>query len=387
MKKSSFILVILVIFLLLLIGFWAVKNKNTTPNIPSPSSPTSNSNIIPANLPLNLPVSYTLGIFAQGLGGVRDLEFSPGGTLLASITSAGKVVAIPGKNGQADLVKDVLAGLNNPHGIIFYGGKLYVAQETKLVRYNWDEQYLKATQDKVLFNLPSGGRHFTRSIVFDSSGKLYVSIGSTCDVCNESNPFLASIIISDADGNNPQVIASGLRNSVFVAINSKTNEVWATEMGRDYLGDNLPPDEINIIKSTNYGWPNCYGNKIPDTNFNPNATSDSCQNTEPPTYQIQAHSAPLGLAFINSSQFPADWQGDLLVAYHGSWNRSVPDGYKVVHMKVSGNQILGEEDFTTGFLQGSQVIGRPVDLIFDKSGNLYISDDKSGNIYIVQKIN
>ncbi|MBI2330566.1 PQQ-dependent sugar dehydrogenase, partial [Candidatus Daviesbacteria bacterium] len=291
------------------------------------------------------------------------LEFSSGGTLIASITSDGKIMAL--KNGE---VIEVLTGLNKPHGIAFFNSKLFVAEETKVTRFDWDEQNLKAVLDKVLFDLPPAGNHFTRSLVFDKSGNLYISVGSTCNVCNESDPRYAAVLVSDAKGSKPRVFAKGLRNSVFVTLNEKTGEVWATDMGRDFLGDDLPPDEINILKDgKDYGWPDCFGNKVPDTNFNPDA---NCDNTEPPIYEIPAHSAPLGLIF--------DPQGDLLVAYHGSWNRSVPTGYKIVKLKVNGNQITGAEDLlTTG--------GRPVDLIFDKEGNLYISDDKNGAVYIIKK--
>lgn len=383
--RKIFILIIIIISLL--IGFYAIKNRvgDIRPALlPVKSQPVQNSSITPVDIPLVAPTGYTIGFFAKNLGGIRDLEFSPGETLLASIPSSGKVVAIINNDGETK-VQDILTGLNNPHGIAFYNSKLFVAEETRLVRYNWDEQNLRASQDKVLFDLPEAGNHFTRSIVFDGSGKLYASVGSTCNVCREPDPRYAAVLISDAEGTNPRIFAKGLRNSVFMALNPETGEVWATDMGRDFLGDNLPPDEINIVKEgKDYGWPDCYGNKIPDTNFNPNA---SCTNTEPPIYEIPAHSAPLGLTFINSSQFPNDWQGNLLVAYHGSWNRSVPDGYKVVHMRVQNNQILNTEDFITGFLQGSQTIGRPVDLVFDRKGNLYISDDKNGAVYIVGKNN
>lgn len=342
------------------------------------------------DIPFTIVKGFVIRTFASGLGNPRDLQYSPGGTLLVSNPNLGTIYALPDKN--KDEVADnnivVISGENRPHGLAFYGNKLYVADVDKVVRYNWDETNLKATKDKILFSLPENNNHNNRTIVFDSNGKMYVSVGSTCNVCNESSDFSATIIISDADGNNPTVFAKGLRNSPFMQFNSKTNELWATEMGRDFLGDNLPPDEINIIKqNNNYGWPNCYGNKIPDTNFNPNA---ACQNTQTPVYQIPAHSAPLGLVFIDSTQFPNDWQGDLLVAYHGSWNRSVPTGYKVVHLKVSGNTITNSADFLTGFISssaanGTDALGRPVDLTFDSLGNLYLSDDKSGNVYIIQK--
>lgn len=383
MGKIIAVLIILIILAAAAYGgFFILKDKvgDIRPAILPPKSVSTNS-IASAGLPLDLPAGYTIGFFAQNVGDVRDLEFSPGGTLLASDTSGGKVIALINKNNKADQIKTVLTGLKNPHGIAFYGEKLFVAEETRLVRYNWDEQTLNATLDVVLFSIPPGGRHFTRSIVFDAQGRLFLSIGSTCDACNESNPWYASVVITDANGTNPQVFANGLRNSVFLALNPSSNQVWAPDMGRDNLGDDIPPDEINILlQGNNYGWPNCYGIQVPDRTFNPNT---SCNSTQPPIYEIQAHSAPLGLVFIKSSQFPSDWQGDLLLAFHGSWNRSVPTGYKVVHMKVKGNQILGEENFISGFLQGSQTIGRPVDLAFDNQGYLYISDDKRGAIYIV----
>lgn len=358
--------VIFFLILLALVSFFVFGNKV------GDVRPAQNSNITPVNLPLNLPQGYTIGYYSQNLGGVRDLEFSPEGTLIASVPSDGKVIAL--KNGE---VTESLTNLNNPHGIAFFNNQLFVAEETKVSRYNWNGQTLEASLDKVLFDLPPRGNHFTRSLVFDKSGNLYISVGSTCNVCNEQDPRHAAVLISDAEGSNPRIFAKGLRNSVFMALNPKSGEVWATDMGRDFLGDNLPPDEVNILKdSKDYGWPNCYGNKVPDTKFNPAA---DCTGSEPPIFEIPAHSAPLGLIF--------DPQGDLLVAYHGSWNRSSPIGYKVVKLKINGNQVTGEEDFISGFLQNSQTLGRPVDLIFDKEGNLYISDDKAGAVYIVRKNN
>lgn len=379
----SRIAVIVIIFLLILFAgyIFVIKKLGDVRPAILPSSKPSTKNI-------KTQTGFNTNYFAQNLGGVRDLEFSPEGTLISSVTRMGKIIALPDENedGKADSVKDILTNLDNPHGIAFYNGKLFVAEETRLVRYNWDGQNLKATLDKVFFDLPKAGNHFTRSILFDQNGKLYVSVGSTCNACIESNPWYAAIIVSDSDGNDPRIFASGLRNSVFMAINPNSKEIWATDMGRDLLGDDVPPDEVNIIREgKNYGWPNCYGDKVVDLNFNPKASSDQCNNTELPLYKIQAHSAPLGLTFINSPIFPVDWQGDLFLAYHGSWNRTTPTGYKIVHLKVSGDKILGEEDFITDFLQGSQTSGRPVDLIFDKSGNLYVSDDKSGAIYIVTK--
>ncbi len=338
-----------------------------------------------SNVPFILPGSFKAGVFAANIPNARDLEFSPDGTLLVSLTSQGKVVALPDTNGdgKADEVVEVVSRLDRPHGIAFYQGKLYIAFLTGVNRYAWNEENLSATFEKKIIDIPYNGGHFSRSLVFDKTGKLFVTIGSSCNVCDEKNEWLASVIVTDKDGSNARVFAKGLRNSVFLAMNPGTHELWAADMGRDFLGDDLPPEEINIIREgTNYGWPICYGNKVHDTNFDKNVyIRNPCEDTVAPIYEFQAHSAPLGITFIQSAQFPPQWQGDLLVAYHGSWNRSIPTGFKVVRMDVEGNTVKGEEDFITGFLDGSTASGRPVDLVFDSQGSLFLSDDKAGAVY------
>ena len=389
MKK---IILAAIIITVAALSYFALKLKGTLPAILPPASitppeDTKGQTVNESNL--NLPQGFSLRIFAKDLEGPRDLEVSPQGTILASIPSQGKVVALPDINNdhKADRQAIVISGLSRPHGLAFYKDKLFIAEETRVVRYNWNEESLRATLDKKLFDLPKGGRHFTRTIAFNEGGKMFVSIGSTCDVCLEDHPFLAAVIVSDTDGNNPRLFAKGLRNSVFITTNPLTGELWSTEMGRDFLGDDLPPDEINIIRDgRDYGWPLCYGNRIHDTDFDQKVyiqiiPQPPCGETEPPVYEIPAHSAPLGLSFITSDRFPKDWQGDLLVAYHGSWNRSAPAGYKVVRVKIENGKVQTEEDFIAGFLQGNQATARPVDLVFDKSGSLYLSDDKAGFIF------
>lgn len=372
-----------------------VSTPSDSPEIIEKTSPNTVTDIS-----FNVSGDFTVRVFAKDLGKPRVLKFSPGGTLLASVPSDNLVYALPDKdnNGVADSKKVIVSNEDHVHGLAFYpsngassayNGKLYIADVNKVVRYNWDEEKQEASKDKILFSLPPNGNHNNRVITFSEDGRMFISLGSTCNVCDEPSEKGGSVLISDAQGSAPKVFAFGLRNAAFTTINPVTKELWGVEMGRDFLGDELPPDEVNIIKEgKNYGWPNCYGNKIHDTNFDKNQYFvDPCKDTEAPIFQIPAHSAPLGITFINSTQFPESWQGDLLVSYHGSWNRSVPDGYKVVRMKVEGNTITGVEDFLTGFIQGKDVSGRPVDLIFDKNGNLYLSDDKAGNVYIIQKKN
>jgi glucose/arabinose dehydrogenase len=389
MKK---IVALIILILGLAFAIYLFKTKTLYKNESSQNNPSiSATSVIQSpqktgpspNFNLTIPQGFKIGVFSSQTPDARDLQFSPEGTLLASETSEGRVVALPDKNqdGVVDSVITLISNLNNPHGLAFYNGKLFVAQELEVDRYNFDEENLTATFDKKLFNLPNGGRHFTRSLVFDKKGNLYVSIGSTCDTCVEKNSEISTVLVSNSDGKTPKIFSKGLRNAVFLALNPATDKVWVTEMGRDYLGNTTPPDEIDILqKNGNYGWPYCYGDKQKDTTMKA-PSSNYCQTTIAPFFKIQAHSAPLGLTFINSSQFPQDEQGDLLVAYHGSMDKSITAGYKVSLIKLNG--IPQEEDFVTGFLSNGKVLGRPVDVTFDKAGSLFISDDRNGAIYKV----
>ncbi|MDP2720861.1 MAG: PQQ-dependent sugar dehydrogenase [bacterium] len=395
-SKKLLVLGVGIIVLLILSFLWLIKTRvgDIRPIILPPSKDLpkiiEKQNVgEPVDFPLKITGNFKIGIFAKDLGAARDLQVSPEGTLLVSLKNSGTIYALPDKDkdGKADQKIKVLEGLDKPHGLAFHNGKLFVAELRRVSRYFWNEKSLSAKFEKKLFDLPYNGGHSTRSIVVDRGGKIFVSIGSSCNVCVEKDPWLTTVIVLDRDGSRPRVYATGLRNAVFMTIRSSTGQIWATEMGRDWLGDNLPPDEVNILKDgADYGWPYCYAGKTHDSDFDPQGKfKERCKKSTAPVYKIQAHSAPLGLTFIDSAQFPKSWQGDLLVSYHGSWNRSVPTGYKIVRLKVDGNKIPSGEDFITGFLQGSDALGRPVDLEFDKAGSLYISDDKIGVIYKVVK--
>jgi glucose/arabinose dehydrogenase len=385
--KISLLLIAVIIFFSGVVRLLFFKN---TPNTRSATLLASNRPRTNKSVePLELPTGFQISILTNKVPGARDLQVTPENNLLVTLPAKGKVVYLSLKEDHPE-PKEILTGLYNPHGLAFYNNKLFVAEENQVSRYSWDEKNLRAKLEKKLFTtdnakIPSGGGHRTRSIVFDNEGRLYISIGSTCNVCIEKNSWNAAVIQTDQEGNNPQIFSKGLRNAVFLATNPETNQIWVTEMGRDNLGDDLPADEINILKKDgDYGWPYCYGQKVFDQNFGQQSAS-YCQKTISPIFEIPAHSAPLGIAFVKSTQFPGDWQGDALVAYHGSWNRSEPTGYKVVRMKRSGDRLTSAEDFLTGFTTNRQLYGRPVDVTFDAAGNLYVSDDKAGQIYKVEK--
>ncbi len=339
------------------------------------------------NIALSVPSGFKLGLFADlGSGLPRVLEFDPKGTLFASIPGQGKVVALPDEdnNGVVDKEVAVLIGLNRPHGIAFVGGKLFVGESDKVVKYDYDPGSLGVSNRQVLFSLSGGGRHFTRTIKIHED-KLYTSVGSSCDTCIEEDPKRSTVLVSDLNGEELRVFAKGLRNTAFFAFDSQ-GQIWGNDMGRDFLGDSLPPDELNIIEDgKDYGWPWCYGEKVRDSKFMPGQNPDYCQATQAPAFKYPAHIAPLGLTFIESPLFEKSDQGDILSSFHGSWNSSTPVGYKIVKLNVEAGRVVGMQDFITGFIKDGDVLGRPVDLVFADNGTLFISDDKVGAIYILTK--
>ena len=372
------ILLIIILGIILLVGFFFYKYKAI-------SIPKTVSVAVEEKLPFNIPEGFVMSVFASGVDGARVMELDPKGTMLVSQTSKDKISALIDRNGdgKAEEIVTVIDKLNAPHGISFECSinivcKLYIAEEDKLSVYEYDDVSKKATNPKKLLDLPKDGGHYTRSIIFlpyPNENILLVSVGSSCNVCNEADSKRASIISYDIKTGKYESFAKGLRNSVFLKLHPIDGKVYATEMGRDGLGDNTPPDEINIIeKSKNYGWPTCYGKNIHDTNFDKNTyIRNPCM--EPFETQslvdLQAHSAPLGLDFVPEEGWEEkDWFS-MIVAYHGSWNRSVPTGYKVVKIPMLKDGSYGEpEDFITGWLKedGTKIAEKMVLELKDKVG-------------------
>ncbi len=346
-----------------------------------------------------IPKGFSMSIFARDIPGARVMAMDANGDIWVTQTEQGKLSLVDAKTGS---VRIMLTGLDKPHGIVFDSanksgceGLGYLAEETKISQINiscdGDKEEKKAVLGKKILDLPKGDRHYTRTLLIGADGRLYVSIGSTCDVCQEKDERISSVYSMKTDGTDLKKVAKGLRNSVFMAVNPVNGKIYATEMGRDNLGDNLPPDEINIIESKNgaaqnYGWPICYGKNIHDTEFDKNTyIRNPCMEPfEIPSFvDLPAHSAPLGLAFVSEEGWPEEYWYNLLVAYHGSWNSSTPTGYKIVRVKInSAGKYLGTEDFITGWLsKDGKKVGRPVDIKILPGGTAYISDDFSGVIY------
>ncbi len=364
-------------------------STETNTNTPPTSSPqTSTPAVNNTGIPLKLPAGFSINTLAK-VPGARVLAVDSMGNLWVSQTKQGQVTLIEIKDGKATKQTAIFKGLRKPHGLAFNPDdpfELYIAEEHRISKVR---VYSEDTLHKII-DLPTRGTHFTRTIGFGPDKRLYVSIGSSCDTCHEKDARRAAIYSMEKDGNDFKQYARGLRNAVFFTW--QNGKIWATEMGRDFLGDDLPPDEINIVENEkNYGWPICYGQNIHDTKFDKNTyIRNPCMEPfeTPSFYDLPAHSAPLGLSFIPNSGWPDNLKGHLLVAFHGSWNRTTPTGYKIVKLDVdySGDKpkITGMEDFISGWLgQKNKTYGRPVDILTLPNGTMYISDDKSGLIYIV----
>ena len=338
---------------------------------------------------INLPPGFSISVFAAGLHAPRMMAIAPNGDLFVANMGAGQVVALPDANhtGVADSVSVFADGLDNPHSIAFHNGYLYVATDSKVVRYPYANGDLKASAAAaaVTEDIPAGTDHHTRTITFGPDGKLYLAAGSTCNVCIESDPRYATISVFDmsADGSqaiNRRTFASGLRNAVGIEFAPGTNNLWAVVNGRDNLGDNVPPEILVQVKDgADYGWPYCYGDRVYDSDFGQKDAS-YCQNVTLPDLEMQAHSAPLGLDFYTGQQFPAAYQGNLFIGFHGSWNRSVPTGAKLVRVPFVNGKPQPPIDFATGWLEGGKW-GRPVDPLTAPDGSLFLSDDAAGVVY------
>jgi glucose/arabinose dehydrogenase len=312
------------------------------------------------------------------------MTLGPDGALYVAERGADRIVRLPDRDGDqlADGVEVVADGLNRPSSIAFYrDGSLYVGETTRILRLSDpDGDGVYQEREVIIDGLPSGG-HSTRTVLFSPDWEqLYVSVGSSCNVCIEEDQRRAAIVRYRPDGSGQEIYATGLRNAVGMTFRPGTDELWATNNGRDWLGDDQPPETVNVVdEGEDFGWPRCHAGRIVDPEF---GGSDACEGVADPAVEMQAHSAPLGLGFYSGQAFPAAYQGNLFVAFHGSWNRTTPTGYKVVRIPMEGGTAGAVEDFATGWLrEDDSNWGRPVDVLTGPAGGLFVSDDGGGRIY------
>jgi glucose/arabinose dehydrogenase len=364
----------------------------TAQSEPSASIDTTPSRMVPARVAtmsgrLSVPTGFTVTQFAT-VPNARAMIVGPDGSVYVSIPTRNSVVRLVDSNhdGVSDSQTVVLTGLDKPHGMAFHRGRFYVANTGGVVRFAVGANGIPTGAAEQLNRYDGGKGHITRSIIFDANNRMYVSIGSSCNICIETATERATVMVYDENGQNGRVYSSGLRNAVGMAINPGTKQIWVTQHERDNLKpdhQDLPTEEINILSDgKDYGWPYCHGPRIPNPEYNDQAR---CNRTEVPALRMQAHSAPLGITFLNAATaFPREWRGDALVAFHGSWNRDTPTGAKVVRVRIANGRPVSYEDFITGWQNDAgQRWGRPVDFAVLGDGTVLVSDDNGGLIYRV----
>jgi Raf kinase inhibitor-like YbhB/YbcL family protein len=341
---------------------------------------------------LKLPENFKLEVFAEGLVNPRILAVADDGTLYATRRSVGDVVMLKDTNGdgKADVQK-VVAGRPNMHGIAIDGDKAYLVTVHDVYVANIKKDGTFGELKRLVDDLPDAGQHNDRTIAVGPDGMLYVSVGSTCNACNEPNPENATMLQMKPDGSFRKIFASGLRNTIGFAFDPATGKLWGADHGIDWLGDDEQPEEINLIEQgKQYGWPYIFGDggKNPQDRPPGGLTLDQWASaSESPVLTYTAHAAPMQLAFYTGDQFPAEYRGDAFLAMHGSWNRKPPSGYEVVRIKFKDGKAQKIEPFITGFLteKGGEYgyMGRPFGLAVAKDGSLFVGDDANGVIYRV----
>jgi len=310
------------------------------------------------------------------------MTLSPDGTLFVG-TRGDKVYAIPhaDKPDGARRVLTIARRLKQPNGVAFRDGALYVAEVSRVIRFDGIERHLESPPEPVVLTdrYPTAAHHGWKFIRFGPDGYLYVPVGAPCNICEPGDPY-ASITRIKPDGSAFEIYARGVRNSVGFDWQPQTGILWFTDNGRDWLGDDRPPDELNAAPRAgmNFGYPYCHGGDIPDPEF---GAKRPCSDFTPPAMNLGAHVAALGMRFYTGTMFPAEYRSQIFIAEHGSWNRSVPIGYRVMVVHLKDGRAVRKEIFAEGWLADGSRWGRPVDIEVMPDGALLVSDDYGGMIY------
>jgi len=335
-----------------------------------------------------VPPGFSLSIWARDLGKVRWLKATADGDLIASLPRSGEVILLErdaNGDGTHDGRRLLLEGLNRPHGIELFDGWLYVGETDAVGRVRFEETGGATLGDyeRIITGLPGGGNHWSRTLGFGPDGMLYVSVGSSCNVCEEKDERRATLLRYRPDGHGGKIYAAGLRNAVGFDWQPGTGVLYATDNGRDLLGDDFPPCELNaVVEDGFYGWPYANGDNVPDPDFGKGQQATIARSIAP-AFNFRAHNAPLGIHFVRDARVPEALRDAALVALHGSWNRTRKDGYKVVSLHFGPDGSIEERDFMTGFEKDEDVAGRPVHIVEGTDGAFYISDDYAGVVWRV----
>ena len=333
---------------------------------------------------ISLPPGFSISTYADNVPDARSMALSPNNILFVGSRNAGKIYAVIDKDRDfvADEVITIAKGLNMPNGVAFLDGDLYVAEIHRIIKFTDIEKRLRnpPKREIVLGTLPNKKWHGWKFIKFGPDGKLYVPVGAPCNVCEPEDELFGTITRMNMDGSGLEIFARGVRNSVGFDWHPETRELWFTDNGRDMLGDNLPPDELNHAPRSglHFGFPYLHGSDVVDPEFGKKTNN---LNFTKPAQELGPHVASLGMQFYTGKMFPDEYTHQIFIAEHGSWNRSEPIGYRISLVKLENSKPVSYEIFAQGWLQKNKVLGRPVDLEIMADGSLLVSDDYSGKIY------
>jgi glucose/arabinose dehydrogenase len=337
---------------------------------------------------VELPRGFEIELWAEGVTDARSMAVGDDGTLFVGTRRDGSVYALRDTDGDGrpDRKFVITSDRHMPNGVAFRNGALYVAEVNRILRFDDIENHLEDPPEPVVVSdaFPSDRHHGWKYIAFGPDGKLYVPVGAPCNVCLKEQRIYSTITRMNADGSGLEIVAEGVRNTVGFDWHPGSGELWFTDNGRDLMGDDVPPDELNRLASASprsgrhFGFPFCHGGTISDPKF---GEQRSCDEFVPPVQNLGPHVAALGMLFYTGEMFPSEYQGQILIAEHGSWNRSVPIGYRLTIVRLDGNEAVSYEPFAQGWLQGDDAWGRPVDLLQLEDGSVLVSDDFAGAIY------
>jgi glucose/arabinose dehydrogenase len=329
---------------------------------------------------VRVPAGFKLEVYADNVPDARSMALGSRGTVFVGTRRARVYAISPQAGADKPRVRTIANGLNMPNGVAFRDGALYVAEVSRILRYDAIESSLDHPPEPkvVRDDFPKDGHHGWKYIAFGPDGKLYVPIGAPCNVCEQPN--YAVITRMNPDGSGREIFARGIRNTVGFTWHPVTKELWFTENGRDYLGNDSPPCELNRAPRAglDFGFPYCHGADIRDPDF---GKLGECANSTPPVQLLGAHVAPLAVKFYTGTAFPEQYRNRAFIAEHGSWNRSTKSGYRITMVTLEGDKAVKYEPFATGFNRGDEVFGRPVDLLLLDDGSFLVSDDRAGAIY------
>ncbi len=333
---------------------------------------------------IKLPAGFVIELVAM-VPSARGMAFGRDGTLFAGSRSGSVYAVTLPRDGAQARVRTIATGLRDPVGVAYRDGALYVSAVSRILRFDDIERKLDAPPAPVVVTdaYPTDGHHGWKFIAFGPDGKLYVPVGAPCNICDPDSSTYANITRMNADGSGREVVARGVRNTVGFDWHPVTKELWFTDNGRDMLGDNVPPDELNRLEKVgaHFGYPFCHGGTIQDPEFN----KRPCSEFVPPVQNLGPHVASLGMRFYTGTQFPPEYRNQVFIAEHGSWNRSQKIGYRVSMVKLDASgKSLGYVPFAEGWLDGATAWGRPADVIVAPDGSLLVSDDGAGAIYRIR---